>query len=241
MAERISKDSESDQEERPSSLTSLVVYLRTKRQMSGGFSLQRENDDSASIPTSLQMYTILPLVTIRFLSSGMDNGRSHDFKAKVFQTVRELAPEVDCDLVLQHLSEVDTDNLVECGLKIARRYRQLEEENESYRQCKEVFANLYEKEKGKVKELKTKLAETNKAMEKMKKENAKVLEQLRQDYLKERRQLEAECERLRCILKHDEEEWMKEKQLLLEQIRNVRNEQRIETESRQWARFTGKT
>ena len=38
---------------------------------------------------------------------------------------------------------------MECVLEIARRYRQLEEENESYRQCKEVFASLYEKERGK--------------------------------------------------------------------------------------------
>ena len=143
---------------------------------------------------------------------------------------------MNCDLVLQHLSEVDTDYLVECGLEIARRYRQLEEENESYRQRKEVFASLYEEERGKVKELKTKLAETNRAMEKMK-ENANVLEQVRQDYLKERRQLEAECERLRCVLKHDEEEWAKEKQQLLEQIRNVRSEQRIEKERKELGRI----
>ena len=56
---------------------------------------------------------------------------------------------MDCNLVLQYLSEVDTDYLVECGLEIARRYRQLEEENESYRQRKEVFASLYEEERGK--------------------------------------------------------------------------------------------
>jgi hypothetical protein len=207
--------------------------------MSGGFSLQRENDDSASILTSLQMYTILPLLTIRFLSSGMDNGRSHDFRAKVFQAVKELAPEVDCDLVLQHLSEVDTDYLVECVLEIARRYRQLEEENESYRQRKEVFASLYEEEKGKVEELNSRIAQTTRAMEEMKKENANVLEQVRQDYLNERRQLEAECERLRCVLKHDEEEWAKEKQQLLEQIRKVRSELRIAVEIGELARITG--
>ena len=157
----------------------------------------------------------------------------------IVRVLKELAPEVNCDLVLQYLSEVDTDYLVECGLEIARRYRQIEEENESYKQCKDVFASLYEKENGKVKELKTKLAETSRAMEKMKKENANVLEQVRQDYLKERRQLEAECERLKCILKHEEEEWIKEKQLLLEQIRNVRNEQRIEEERRELAGMNG--
>ena len=145
---------------------------------------------------------------------------------------------MNCDLVLQHLSEVDTDYLVECVLEIARRYRQLEE-NESYRQRKEVFANLYEKERGKVKELKTKLAETSRAMEKMKKESADVVEHVRQGYLKERRQLEAECERLKCVLKHEEEKWMKEKQLLLEQIRNVRSEQRIEKERRELAGMNG--
>ena len=163
-----------------------------------------------------------------------------NYRPNIVQVLEELAPEVDCDLVLQHLSEVDTDYLVECVLEIAIRYRQLEEENESYQQRKDVFANLY-KEKGKVEELKTKLTETSRAMEEMKKESTNVLEQARQDYLNERRQLEAECERLRCVLKHDEEEWMKEKQLLLEQIRNVRSEQRIEKESRQWTRFTGKT
>ena len=146
---------------------------------------------------------------------------------------------MNCNLVLQYLSEVDTDYLVECGLEIARRYRQLEEENESYRQRKEVFANLYEKEKGKVKELDTRIARTTRAMEKMKKENANVLEQVRQDYLNERRQLEAECERLRCVLKYKEEEWMKEKQLLLEQIRNVSSEQRIEKESRELTIISG--
>ena len=146
---------------------------------------------------------------------------------------------MNCNLVLQYLSEVDTDYLVECGLEIARRYRQLEEENESYRQRKEVFANLYEKEKGKVKELDTRIAQTNRAMEKMKKESANVLEQVRQDYLNERRQLEAECERLRCVLKYEEEEWMKEKQLLLEQIRIVRSEQRLEKERKELARITG--
>ena len=72
-----------------------------------------------------------------------------NYRPNTVQVLKELAPEVNCDLVLKHLSEVDTDYLVECGLEIARRYRQLEEENESYRQRKEVFVNLYEKERGK--------------------------------------------------------------------------------------------
>ena len=72
-----------------------------------------------------------------------------NYRPNIVQVLEELAPEVNCDLVLQHLSEVDTDYLVECGLEIARRYRQLEEEKESYQQRKEVFANLYEKERGK--------------------------------------------------------------------------------------------
>ena len=188
--------------------------------------------------------SLLPLLLIALLLSGRGEvpiiSGPTNYRPNIVQVLKELAPEVNCDLVLQLLSEVDTDYLVECSLEIARRCRQLEEEDESYRQRKEVFANLYEKEKGKVEELKTKLAETNKAMEEMKKENAKVLEQVRQDYLKERRQLEAECERLRCVLKHDEEEWMKEKQQLPEEIRNARSEQRIEKKSRKLARITSK-
>ena len=57
--------------------------------------------------------------------SGPANNRPN-----IVQVLKELALEVNCDLVLQHLSEVDTDYLVECVLEIARRYRQLEE-NES--------------------------------------------------------------------------------------------------------------
>jgi hypothetical protein len=57
--------------------------------------------------------------------SGPANNRPN-----IVQVLKELAPEVNSNLVLQHLSEVDTDYLVECGLEIARRYRQLEEENE---------------------------------------------------------------------------------------------------------------
>ena len=63
---------------------------------------------------------------------------------------------------------------------------------------------------------------------------------MRQDYLNERsRQLEEECERLRCVLKHEEEEWMKEKQQLFEQIRLVRSKQRIEKERRELAGMNG--
>ena len=185
-------------------------------------------------PSSLLPLLLTALLLSRRGEVPIISGTAH-YRPNIVQVLKELAPEVNCDLVLKHLSEADTDYLVECGLEIARRYRQLEEQNESYRQHKEVFASLYEREKGKVKELKTRIAQTTRAMEKMKKENANVLEQARQDYLNERRQLKAECERLRCVLKHDREEWAKEKQLLLEQIRNVRSEQRIEKESRKLA------
>ena len=197
----------------------------------------------SSLSQTLTPSSLLPLLLTALLLSRRGEvpivSGPANYKPNIVRVLKELAPEVDCDLVLQHLSEVDTDYLVECGLEIARRYRQLEEENESYRQCKEVFANLYEKERGKVEELNTRIVQTNRAMEKMKKKTAKVLEQVMQDYLNERRQLEAECERLRCVLKHDEEEWAKEKQLLLEQIRNVRSKQRLEKESRELARITG--
>ena len=49
------------------------------------------------------------------------------------------------------------------------------------------------------------------------------LDQIRQDYLKEKRRLEEECAELRARLehmKHSKDEWTKEKQYLLQKVRN---------------------
>jgi hypothetical protein len=137
----------SDSEEGPSILRGFT---------SAQSSLEGKPSPLTSLLTKTQTLTpssLLPLLLTALLLSGRGEvpiiSGTANYRPNIVQILKELAPEVNCDLVLQHLSEVDTDYLVECVLEIARRYRQLEEENESYRQRKEVFANLYEKERGK--------------------------------------------------------------------------------------------
>jgi chromosome segregation ATPase len=120
---------------------------------------------------------------------------------------------------------VDTDYLVECVLEIARRYRQLEEENESYRQRKEVFANLYEKEKGEVVKYSIEFEQLKKLLGKLKENLKREQDQKTQQALKIRK-LDTECTRLRTVLQHSTEEWNREKQNLLQ----IKNEKLKQTE-----------
>ena len=235
MAESFIEDPETDEAKRPSPLTSLMVNLRTETLLSGG-SLMRENDGCSARLTGHQIYIILPLTMIRFLSSGVKNGELHDLKTKVFKAMNELTPGVNCDLVLQHLSEVDTDYLVECVLEIARICRQLEEENENYRQRKEVFANLYEKERGQVVKYKIELEQQKKSAGKLEENLKWEVDQKIQQAL-EIGKLHAECTSLRTVLQHSTEEWNREKQNLL-QIKNERLQQ-AEMQERNEKTITG--
>ena len=52
---------------------------------------------------------------------------------------------------------METDDLVDCSVEVARKYRELEEENESYRKRKDAFVTLYLKEQDRVRELEVEL------------------------------------------------------------------------------------
>jgi hypothetical protein len=80
MAESFIEDPETDEAKRPSPLTSLMVNLRKDTLLSGGSFLMRENDGCSARLTGHQIYIILPLTMIRFLSSGVKNGELHDLK-----------------------------------------------------------------------------------------------------------------------------------------------------------------
>ena len=55
------------------------------------------------------------------------------YRPKILQVLKEIAPDVDPELILQQLSRMETDDLVDCSVEVARKYRELEEENENYR------------------------------------------------------------------------------------------------------------
>ena len=59
------------------------------------------------------------------------------YRPKILQVLKEVAREVDPELVLQQLSRMETDDLVDCSVEVARKYRELEEEN--YKKRKDTF------------------------------------------------------------------------------------------------------
>ena len=118
---------------------------------------------------------------------------------------------------------METDDLVDCSVEVTRKYRELEEENENYRKRKDTFVTLYQKEQDRVRKLEAKLVEAEKEMNEMRVKHRSELNQIRQEYLNEKRRLQDECAELRVCLehmKHSKDEWTKEKQYLLQKVRN---------------------
>ena len=115
---------------------------------------------------------------------------------------------------------METDDLVDCSVEVARKYRELEEENENYRKRKDTFVTLYQKEQGRVRELEAKLAEAKKEMNGMRVKHRSELDQIRQEYLNEKRRLQEECAELTVHLEHMKHSKDGEKQYLLQKVRN---------------------
>ena len=171
--------------------------------------------------------TVIPLLlTVLLMSARSDvpvAAEQDKYRPKILQVLKEVTPEVDPELVLQQLSRMETDDLVDCSVEVARKYRELEEENENYRKRKDTFVTLYQKEQDRVRELEVKLVEAKKEMDGMRGKHRSELDQIRQEYLNEKRRLEEECAELRVHLehmKHSKDEWTKEKQYLLQKVRN---------------------
>ena len=88
---------------------------------------------------------------------------------------------------------------------------------------KDTFVTLYQKEQDRVRELEAKLVEAKKEMNEIRVKHRSELNQIRQEYLNEKRRLEEECAELRGHLehmKHSKGEWTKEKEYLLQKVRN---------------------
>ena len=96
---------------------------------------------------------------------------------------------------------METDDLVDCSVEVARKYRELEEENESYRKRKDAFVTLYLKEQDRVRELEVELVEAKKEMNEMRGKHRSEPDQIRQEYLNEK-SLEEEYAELRVHLEH---------------------------------------
>ena len=137
---------------------------------------------------------------------------------------------------------METDGLVDCIVEVARKYRELEEENENYRKRKDTFVALYQEEHDRVRELEVKLVEVKKEMNEMRGKHRSELDERRQEYLKEKRRLEEECAELRVRLehmKHSKDEWTKEKQYLLQKVRNEKLQLSEMRQSREVERSQG--
>ena len=108
---------------------------------------------------------------------------------------------------------METDELVEYSVKVAGKYKELEEKNENYEKREDTFVTLCQKDS---EQLEVKSAEANNLKE--------ILNEMRgkhRKYLK--RRLEKECADLRVCLeqmKHSKGEWTKEKEYLLQKIEN---------------------
>ena len=230
MATDKDTDVEPDCEERPSPLTSLMTALRITTKVSllqnsegecGIIDTMETNKPPLSQDTGPS--TVIPLLLTVLLMSGRSdvpvaNGQDK-YRPKILQVLKEIAPEVDHELILQQLSRMETDGLVDCIVEVARKYRELEEENENYRKRKDTFVTLYQEEQDRVRELEAKLVEAKKEMNEMRGKHRSELNQIRQDYLNEKRRLQEDSEELSVRLEHmkqSEDEWTKEKQYLLQ-------------------------
>ena len=170
---------------------------------------------------------MIPLLLTVLLMSGRSDvpvaAGQDKYRPKILQVLKEIAPEVNPELILQQLSRMEIDDLVDCSVEVDRKYRELEEENENYRKRKDTFVALYQEEQDRVKKLEAKLVEVKKEMNEMRGKHRSELDQIRREYLNEKRRLEEECVELRVRLehmKHSKDEWTKEKQYLLQKIRN---------------------
>ena len=171
--------------------------------------------------------TVIPLILTVLLMSGRSdvpvaNGQDK-YRPKILQVLKEIAPGVDPELILQQLSRMETDDLVDCIVEVARKYRELEEENENYRKRKDTFVTLYQEEQDRIRELEAELVKSKKEMYEMRVKHRRELDQIRQEYLNEKRTLQKECAELKgCLehMKHSKDEWTKEKQYLLQKVRN---------------------
>ena len=150
--------------------------------------------------------TVIPLLlTVLLMSARSDvpvAAGQDKYRPKILQVLKEVAPEVDPELILQQLSRMETDDLVECSVEVARKYRELEEENENYRKRKDTFVTLYQEEQDRVRELEVKLVEAKKEMKEMRVKHRSELDQIRQEYLNKKRRLQEECAELRVRLEH---------------------------------------
>ena len=127
------------------------------------------------------------LLTLLLMSARSDipvASEQDKYRPKILQVLKEIAPEVDPELILQQLSRMETDDLVDCIVEVARKYRELEEENENYRKRKDT---LYQKEQDRVKELEAELVEAKKEMNEMRGKHRRELDRIRQEYLKEKK------------------------------------------------------
>ena len=165
------------------------------------------------------------LLTVMLMSARSDvpvAAGQDKYRPKILQVLKEVASEVDPELILQQLSRMETDDLVDCSVEVARKYRELKEEKENYRKRKDAFVTLYQMEQDRVRELGVNLVEAKKEMNGIRGKHQSELNQIRQDYLNEKRRLEEECEELRGRLehmKHSKDEWTKEKQYLLQKVK----------------------
>ena len=158
------------------------------------------------LPQNTGPSTVIPLLlTVLLITARSDitvEAGQDKYRPKILQVLKEVAPEVDPEFILQQLSRMETDDLVDCSVEVARKYRELEEENENYRKRKDTFVALYQNEQDRVRELEAKLVEAKKEMNEMRVKHQSELDQIRQEYLNEKRRLEEECAQLRVRLEH---------------------------------------
>ena len=119
---------------------------------------------------SLILYNLKTRTLVLLMSGRSDvlvAAEQDKHRPKILQVLKEIAPEVNHELILQQLSRKETDGLVDCSVEVARKYRELEKENENYRKRKDTFVTLYQEEQDRIRELEVKLAEVEKEMNEM--------------------------------------------------------------------------
>ena len=76
--------------------------------------------------------TVIPLLLTVLLMSVRNDvpvaAGQDEYRPKILQVLKEIAPEVDPELILQQFSRMETDDLVDCSVEVARKYREIEEE-----------------------------------------------------------------------------------------------------------------
>ena len=180
---------------------------------------------------------MLPIVVLLLILSNKGNipvdFGQEKYKPKIQQLLNEFCPKIDSELILQHLSGLQCDcDLVDCIIEMARGYRQLEEENENYRERKDAFVLLYEKENDRVRELESILVEEKRKLQILNIQHQNELEQTKLEFHKVRRTLEVECVEMRMHLELLKKKLDKEKQSMLDQMRLEEREGRRRVEEK---------